>query len=348
MELKYPTQPLEYSGMNPLDPPAKVTIIIVNYNSGRLLAKAIGCLAEQTSGDFQVLVMDNGSADGSDDVSAQYLRNRLALVRLGENLGFAKANNLAVARCDSEFVFLLNPDAFPAPDMLEKLLHAALTYTEYDLYAPALLMAHDPDYIDGLGDEYHITGLVWRNQHGARRGESLSANREIFSPCAAAVLMRRSLFLDLGGFDEDFFCYVEDVDLGFRAKLAGHKSLLVADALVYHMGSAISGKSSDFSVYHGHRNLVWAFVKNMPGALFWCLLPLHLAINLLSFLWFTARGRGSLILRAKLDALRGIPAMWRKRGRIQQHRRITLTDLWRAMNTGFPHSVRRAWSSRLR
>ena len=136
----------------------------------------------------------------------------------------------------------------------------------------------------------------------------------------------------VGGFDEDFFCYLEDVDLGFRLRLAGHRCMLVPDAVAHHIGSATTGgQHSDFAIYHGHRNLVWTFIKNMPGALFWLFLPWHLVMNLASIVWFSLGGHGRVILRAKLDALKGIPKMWRKRREVRR-RRASLGDIWRVID----------------
>ena len=158
------------------------------------------------------------------------------------------------------------------------------------------------------------------------------AAREIFSPCAAAAMFRKDALLTASGFDEDFFCYVEDVDLGFRMRLLGHRCWYAPDSVALHVGSAVTGRHSDFSIYHGHRNLVWTFVKNMPGVLFWLLLPLHVALNLVSILWFVLRGQGALILRAKRDALLGLPKMWRKRQLIQQSRVASVRDIWRVLD----------------
>lgn len=158
-------------------------------------------------------------------------------------------------------------------------------------------------------------------------------NCEIFSPCAAAALYRRQALVEVGGFDDDFFCYVEDVDLGFRLRLMRHRAMYVRDAVVHHVGSATTGgQHSDFAVYHGHRNLVWTFVKNMPGKVFWPLLPLHLAMNLVALAVFPLRGQGRVIVRAKWDAIRGLPKMWRKRKVIQSMRLATTREIWQLMD----------------
>ncbi|MCG6533920.1 MAG: glycosyltransferase, partial [Syntrophales bacterium LBB04] len=191
----------------------------------------------------------------------------------------------------------------------------------------------DPEVLDGIGDNYHLSGLAWRERSGRRQQAPDLIAGEIFSPCAAAALYRRRALTDAGGFDEDFFCYLEDVDLGFRLRLAGHKAMYVPDAVVRHIGSATTGGQwSDFAVYHGFRNSVWVFVKNMPGALFWLLLPLHVALNLASVLLFSMRGQGKVILKAKRDALLGIPRMWRKRRDIQANRVASIGVIWKALD----------------
>jgi hypothetical protein len=125
----------------------------------------------------------------------------------------------------------------------------------------------------------------------------------------------------------------KDVDLGFRLALAGHQSMYIPDAVVHHLGSASTGgRHSDFSLYHGHRNLVWAFVKNMPGGLFWLLLPYHFLLNLATIVYFSLRGKGAVIFQAKWDAIKGIPKIWKKRQMIQKQRKASLRQFWRILD----------------
>ena len=123
----------------------------------------------------------------------------------------------------------------------------------------------------------------------------------------------RKEFLDAGGFDEDYFSYHEDVDLGFRLRLRGLNCMLVPQAIVHHVGSASTGKKSDFSIYYGHRNLVWTYFKDMPSTLFWLYLPLHIVVNFFFLIYFTLKGKGNVIWHAKLDAIRGLPTILKKR-----------------------------------
>lgn len=310
---------------------ARVTVIVVNWNGGKYLRECISKLLQQTLLPSRILVMDNGSTDGSAEglSSAPEVTIRL----LGENLGFARANNLALTDCDTDFVALLNPDAFPEACWLEKLVDTARTSPDVAAFG-SRQMSHDrPGTLDGIGDVYHFSGLIWRDGHGRLYSAADNVEAEIFSPCAGAALYRRSALVAVGAFDEDYFCYVEDVDLGFRLRLAGYKSMYVPDSVVHHIGSASTGgKHSDFAVYHGHRNLVWTFIKNMPGALFWILLPLHIMLNAMTLVHFSIRGQGGILLRAKWDAMKGIPRVWRKRRKVQETRSVSLLDIWRVMD----------------
>lgn len=311
----------------------KVTVVIVNWNGERFLDRCISAVLAQTVIPNEIILVDNASSDASVDIVRRY--PSLRVLDQNENLGFARGNSVAIeaAAAESEWIAMLNPDAFPESHWLEALLSAARENPEFDAFGSKLVIAADPSVLDGTGDAYHISGLVWRTGHGVPVASLSTHTSEIFSPCAAAALYRRQALVDAGGFDEDYFCYVEDVDLGFRLRLAGHKAMYVPDAVVHHVGSATTGgKHSDFSVYHGHRNLVWTFVKNMPGILFWLLLPLHMLMNLASILWFALQGRGGVILRAKRDALLGLPKMWRKRQTIQSTRIATAREIWRLID----------------
>lgn len=308
-----------------------VTVVIVNWNSGDLLQKCVERLTQQTVKPTTILIVDNASSDDSlFHVKSLY---EIAIVEIATNLGFAAGNNLALHQSIDEFVALLNPDAFPEPDWLEKLLQAATQYPDAAAFGSRQLCHHDPSLLDGIGDSYHLSGLVWRDRHVTPQTPADLLPCEIFSPCAAAALYRRSALEEIGFFDEDYFCYVEDVDLGFRLRLAGYKAMYVPDAVVHHIGSATTGgQQSDFSVYHGHRNLVWTYVKNMPSILFWGLLPLHFTLNIATIIWFTTRGQGKIILKAKWDAIKGLPNMWHKRQQIQKERKVIILQLWSALN----------------
>ena len=310
---------------------ATVTVIIVNWNGGALLAQCVQHLQAQTVQPDQILLIDNASTDGS----LQHLPavDHLTVQRMDSNLGFAAANNHAIAQCHTEYVALLNPDAFAAPDWLEQLLQAARAHPQAAAFGSRQLCHEDPTLLDGIGDCYHWSGMAWREGHGKPQQARHLIESEIFAPCAAAALYRRTALVAAGGFDESYFCYMEDVDLGLRLRLAGHTARYVPTAVVQHVGSATSGgRHSDFSVFHGHRNMVWTFVKNMPGVLLWALLPLHLVANLAALVVFSLRGQAGVIARAKWQAIKGLKAAWRQRGNIQRHRSASVRDLYAALD----------------
>lgn len=312
---------------------SKVTVVIVNWNGKQFLEQCITALMAQTIQPHEIILVDNASTDESVEIVRQFPFVRL--IEQNSNTGFARANNLAInaASTESKWIALLNPDAFAEPRWLEALLIATENNPAFDMFASKLVNASNPEIMDGAGDAYHISGLVWRMWHRASVTTAPESEREVFSPCAAAALYRHSALREIGGFDEDYFCYVEDVDLGFRLRLAGHRCLYVPQSVAHHVGSGTTGgQHSDFSVYHGHRNLVWTFVKDMPGILFWLLLPLHVLLNLVSIIWFTITGQGIVIWRAKRDAMLGLPKMWRKRQQIQKVRVSSIGEVWRQLD----------------
>jgi len=311
-------------------------VIVVNFNGASTLTRCLESIQKQTVKPGRVIVVDNGSLDGSALV-AEPLFPAYEFVHLADNKGFAYANNLAARMAtDCEWLALLNPDAFAAPDWLYALCQAVEDNRAFRFFGSRMLMDGDPTRFDGIGDVYHISGLAWRAGHGRPVSGFDDSVSEIFSPCAAAALYRRDDFMSLQGFDEDFFCYMEDVDLGFRLRLAGARCLYVPKAIVRHQGSTTSGgRHGDFAVYYGHRNMVWVFVKNMPARLLFWLLPLHLMANMAAVLWFAMRGQESVICRAKLDAIRGLPRMLAKRREIQKSRKLSGFATWQLMNKKF-------------
>jgi GT2 family glycosyltransferase len=307
--------------------PPFFTVVIVNYNSRGYLAECLAALQAQRWRDFTVTVVDNGSTDESLGALDALPAGWQAL-RLGRNTGFAAANNEAIAQAVSPWIAFLNPDAFPEPDWLQHIAGAIARYPEADAFGSLQIDAADPSRLDGAGDVYHALGLIWRGGFGRtlahQRGEG-----EVISPCAAAAVYRRGTLEALNGFDEDFFCYGEDVDLGFRLRLAGGRTIQLANAVVRHIGGASGGRRSDFALYHGMRNRLWLFVKLMPAPGFWLLAPLHGLVTLLLLLRAALLGEARIAARGLRDGLAGLGAVWRKRRRIQLLRRASPWPLLR-------------------
>lgn len=308
------------------------SIVIVNYNAGDMLFKVMSALTQQTYKNFEVIVVDNNSRDDSWR-AAENLPFPCRLVRLNNNIGFASANNLAVKNhVSGEWLFLLNPDAYPEPECLAAIVKNINQVSDVDCFSCVLVDANQPTQLDGLGDAYHISGLHWRNGHGAPCCITPTYPVEVFSACAAAAVYRTEIYRRLRGFDETYFAYSEDVDLGFRLRLAGGKSILLPDAKVHHVGSGITGRTSDFSIYHGHRNLTWTFMKNVPGPLIPVLLPVHLLMIVYLGFFFAASGHLRIYLRAKTDAFKQIRSMLAQRKEIQRTRTCSCLDLLRMMS----------------
>lgn len=306
-----------------------VRVVIVNYNGGALLAAVLDALAQQTMTDFQVVIVDNGSTDGALD-RLTLPDPRFSILAAGKNLGFAAGSNLGARNAATPWLAMLNPDAVPAPDWLEQLRHALIRYPHTALFGSTQLRLDDPTRLDGAGDTYSIFGIAWRGGYGAA-ASVVTGDHPTFSPCAAAALYRRDVFEAAGGFAESFFCYLEDVDLGFRLRLAGHSVLQIAQARVRHAGSAISGRHSSFTLYHSTRNGIWLMVRCLPLPLLLLSLPLYG----LAQLWLMTRTPG---WRARVQGLRdglaALPQAWRQRRIIQEtcRRGMLAVALWLTWN----------------
>lgn len=321
-----------------------VCLIIVTCNSAGPLPRCLAAVAAQTRLPDRVIVIDNASTDGSATTAERKvaglpaLAGRTMVRRLERNLGFAAANNLGVGMAGTELVALLNPDAFPEPHWLEALVAAAAAHPEAAAFGSLQMMDGAPGIVDGCGDVYHVSGLTWRAGHGRALRPGDLIGREVFSACAAAALYRRPAFMAAGQFDEDFFCYLEDVDLGFRLRLGGHAARHVPAAVVHHVGSASSGgRGSPFAVYHGHRNLVWCFVKNMPQPLFALLLLPHFAQTIVTFAVAVRRGQAGVFLAAKRDALARLGTFLGRRRVVHAagRRRASWWHIWRTLDGGW-------------
>ena len=314
----------------------EVLVVIVNYNAGGMLARAVDAMKRQTFSDYRLVVVDNASSD--DSITRMNGANPGVEVLLaGSNLGFAAANNLAVRSFPgSRWIALLNPDAFPEPDWLQNLVDAARNHSDVAAFASRTVDASDGELLDGAGDAYHISGRYWRRGYRCSASKYYREPEEIFSACAAAALYARTAWQQVGGLDEDFFCYGEDVDLGFRLQLAGYKCMYIPAAIARHYGSAVTGNRSDFSTYYGQRNLLWVYVKNMPPILFWLLLPYHFLLNVAALIGCLSRGQGRIALKAKTDALRGLAQAWGKRRVIHSKGRASAARIWSLLERGWP------------
>lgn len=299
---------------------AKIAVVMVNWNSGRFLRNCLSALECQTLIPDQVIVVDNASTDNSLPGEHEF-QLPIEIVRLSKNTGFSFANNKAVEVLAEgiDWIVLLNADTRPEQDWLANLLKGANNNPSFDFFASTLLSMEEPTIYDGTGDRLFYSGLAKRHRYREIVKSDLG-NSEVFAPCAAAAMYRASVFRQVGGFDNQYFCYFEDVDLAFRLRLRGLRCLWVSNATVLHYGGGLTQHISDTPVYYGHRNMVWNYFKNMPLPLLISLLPLHLLANLATLVYYSVRGKGRIIFKAKKDAILGLPSIWALRKHTQADR----------------------------
>ncbi|MDI7775585.1 glycosyltransferase family 2 protein [Asticcacaulis sp. EMRT-3] len=303
-----------------------LTLITLSYRSGALIERCLSALVAQEAA---VIHADNGS----DDLDLKALATRFPAVRQiahGDNLGFARGMNLAAATATTQWIGFINPDAFIEPGWVAAMQEAIEAHPDVSIFTALQLSAENPLVMDGAGDALTFFGFPYRAGIGHRVPHALRI-AEVFAPCGAAFIIRRSLFERLGGFDENFFCYCEDADLGFRARLIGERTLFVPQARTLHVGSASSGVRSDFALWHGYRNRLWLYIKSMPSPFLWISLPIHIGLTLLGAIKDTLKGRGGLPWRALAAALSGIGPILRARKNIQATRTITALRLAKSL-----------------
>ncbi|MBN8551455.1 MAG: glycosyltransferase family 2 protein [Caulobacterales bacterium] len=288
-----------------------VSVIIVAYQSKPVLTRCLAQLKAQTFTDFEIILADNGSLDGAARAAAK-ADPSLVFLENGQNLGFAEANNRAARAAKGRWLALLNPDAFAEPDWLERLMAATEGHPDTAAFTSLQVAADDPTLLDGAGDAMTLIGLPYRMGYRRPRPASLPAG-EVFSPCGAAMLVRRDVFVGMGGFEPRFFAYCEDMDFGYRLRLAGGRTRLVPDAVVAHVGSSTLGARSDFALFHGFRNRLWCFARNTPTILLPVALPLHLMATAALFAGCVVKGEAGPAWRGLIAGLGGLLRMRRER-----------------------------------
>ncbi|MFN3583719.1 glycosyltransferase family 2 protein [Phenylobacterium sp.] len=307
-----------------------VTVAVVAYNSGETLARCLEKLAAQTYRDFELVLVDNASPQGEAQAAAQIVPGT-RLIENAENRGFAGACNQAAEAGRGQWLALLNPDAYPEADWLEQLVAATARHPDVRSFTSRQVMDEDPGVLDGLGDVMSLPCIPYRGGY-LQPDPGDTPEGEVFSPCGAAMLIDRALFLELGGFDEGFFCYCEDVDLGYRLQLAGEPTVLVPSAVVRHVGSASSGGAkSEFALFHGYRNRFWVLAKDTPALL----LPLVLPTHLLAAAYVAMRPQNrpylGVTLKAYRAAIAGLGPVLKRRRAVQATRRRSALGIARAM-----------------
>ena len=324
--------------------PARVSVVIPNWNTRKFLGPCLRSLREQTFRNFEVILVDSGSEDDSLSYVAGNFPE-VQTIALGENRGFSGAVNAGIGASDTELVVLLNNDTEQDPAWLATLVRAAEGHPKAGSFASKLLDFRNRQILDGAGDALRKSGLPYRLGHGELDLGQFDKPVPVFGACAAAAMYRREMLDEIGLFDEDFFAYCEDGDLSFRAQLAGYSCLYVPGAIVYHVGSASTGgKRSPTATRLGTRNSICLLVKNLPSPLVPGILPAFVAGQLSRLVVTTLTGVLPAHLRGLAGALRLLPLMLRKRRLIQRRRRIPaprVKELLDGSSTAARASVRR-------
>lgn len=267
----------------------EATVVIPNYNGIRYLQDCLGSLREQSRQDFRVILIDNGSEDGSADyVESHY--PEVEVRRFDKNLGFCAAVNEGIRLSETPYVVLLNNDTVCETTFIEELIEAIDQDEKCFSCASRMVRMDNPDLMDNGGDYYCALGWAYAFGKGKPAAKYERA-REIFSACAGAAIYRRAVFEEIGLFDEVHFAYLEDVDVAYRAKIAGYRNLYAPGAVVRHVGSATSGSVyNEFKIRHSSRNSIYLVYKNMPSLQILLNLPFLVIGFLVKMIFFARKG----------------------------------------------------------
>ena len=269
----------------------EVSVVIPNFNGIAFLDSVLASLAGQTLSNFEVILVDNGSTDGSCSfVTANY--PWVHLIELSENFGFCGAVNAGIRAAKAPYVLLLNNDTEVKEDFVEEMLAAIRRHKNAFSCGARMVQYHDRDRLDDVGNYYCALG--WSFARG--RGKDIHAYEtedKIFSACAGAAIYRKKIIEKIGYFDEEHFAYLEDTDIGYRARIYGYENWYAPKAIVYHVGSGTSGsRYNQFKTRYSSRNNIYLIYKNMPLLQIILNLPFLAVGFLIKFLFFAVKGMG--------------------------------------------------------
>lgn len=282
---------------------SEVSVVIPNYNGMEYLKDCLDSLEAQSMKDFETILVDNGS----EDESLSFVRERypeVRIKRLEKNYGFCRAVNEGIRMSKSPYVILLNNDTRADVRFAEELLSEIKKYPGCFSVQAKLLMMSEPDKMDDAGNFYCALG--WAFAEGKGKPETdYRKSRRIFAGCAAAAIYKRSVFKEIGLFDERHFAYLEDVDIGYRARISGYQNRFSSEAVVYHQGSGTTGSVyNEFKIRYSSRNNVYVIFKNMPVLQILLNLPLLAAGFLVKGLFFTVKGYGLEYMKGVFNGFR--------------------------------------------
>ena len=269
----------------------EVSVVIPNFNGIAFLDSVLSSLEGQTVSNFEVIFVDNGSSDGSCSfVSGNY--PWVHIIELPENFGFCRAVNEGIRASKAPYVLLLNNDTEVRPDFVEQMLLSIKRHKKAFSCGARMVQYHDRDRLDDAGDYYCALG--WSFARGKGRDiHTYEKEEKIFSACAGAAIYRKKIFERIGYFDEEHFAYLEDMDIGYRARIHGYENWYAPEAVVYHVGSGTSGsRYNQFKTRYSSRNNIYLIYKNMPVLQIILNLPFLIAGFGIKILFFATKGMG--------------------------------------------------------
>ena len=309
---------------------SKISVIILNWNGKHFLETCLTALRRQTFRDFEAILVDNGSEDGS----AEYVREHfpeVRLIALKENRGFTGGNiagwELVRNGPADGLIVLLNNDTEAHPSWLEEFHRASRLYPNAGTFASKMMMFDDRTRIENCGFAMSEIGFTIDLGRGQVDSPLWAEPRPVFGACAGAVAYRRSMLEDIGFLDNDFFMTSEDADLSFRGQLRGYECWMIPGAIVYHRYQGAMTKFPARQAFFAHRNSEFVYLKNMPAGLMFGFFPARVIYELGSTVYACKVGSGAVFLKAKIDVLRQLPVVLGKRRRIQNRRTVTNGEL---------------------
>ena len=283
----------------------QVSVVTPNYNGEKFLKAFFDSLNQDCEFIGELIIVDNGSSDGSRDYIKNYSFNfPVNLIENSENLGFAPAVNQAIRQSKYDYIFSINNDTEIKKGSIKALIDLITSSEDIFSVQAKMLQYDNKELIDDVGDEYNL--LAWTKKTGENHKSSDYVEvKDIFSSCAGAAMYKKSVLNEIGMFDDNFFAYMEDVDLAIRSRIYGYRNLLCPQAIVYHIGSATSGsRYNEFKIKLAARNNVFLIYKNFPiiqKIINFIFLFIGFAIK---YLFFVRKGYGSLYLEGIKEGLR--------------------------------------------
>lgn len=269
----------------------EVTVVIPNLNGESYLRGCLDSLRCQSAAPFSIIIVDNGSSDGSVSLIREEYPEVILEV-LDKNYGFCKAVNIGIKMAQTPYVILLNNDTVCTPTFVEALTEAIKKRPDCFSCASKMVQMQHPDLMDNGGDYYCALGWAFACGKG-KPAVKYNRPREIFSACAGAAIYRRAVFDEIGLFDEVHFAYLEDIDVSYRAKIAGYRNYYIPEAVMKHVGSATSGSVyNEFKTRYSSRNSIYLVYKNMPWLQIILNLPFLAAGFFVKMLFFIKKGYG--------------------------------------------------------